>query len=219
MNRPLLAALLCLLAAPARADEGMWTFDNIPEDQLFERHGFIPDAAWLEHARLASLRFNDGGSGSFVSPEGLVLTNHHVALGQLQKMSTPERDYVKAGFFARTRGQESPCPDLELNQLVSYEDVTSRVLSGLPKGVPQAQVNDARRAAVAGVEKECSDKGGLRCDVVELYQGGEYWLYRYKKYTDIRLVMTPEVDAAFFGGDPDNFVFPRYDLDFAFFRV
>lgn len=221
MERPCaaLALALSLAAVPLRADEGMWTFDNIPEDQLFERHGFIPDAAWLEHARLASLRFSDGGSGSFVSPDGLVLTNHHIALGQLQKMSTPERDFVKAGFFARTRSEERPCPDLEINQLVSYENVTERVLSGLPKGVAQAQVNEVRRAAVAAVEKECSEKTGLRCDVVELYQGGEYWVYRYKKYTDIRLVMTPEVEAAFFGGDPDNFVYPRFNLDFAFFRV
>jgi len=217
MNNALLALLLTVSAA--RADEGMWTFDNIPEDRLFETHGFIPDAAWLEHARLASLRFNDGGSGSFVSPEGLVLTNHHVAMGQLQKMSAEGRDFVKDGFYARTRAEERPCPDLELNQLVSYEDVTARVLSALPKGAPQAQVNEARRAAVAAVEKECSDKTGSRCDVVELYQGGEYWLYRYKKYTDIRLVMAPEMQAAFFGGDPDNFVYPRYAMDFAFFRV
>lgn len=213
------AVLVLALSLPLRADEGMWTFDNIPEDQLFERHGFIPDAAWLEHARLASLRFSDGGSGAFVSPDGLVLTNHHIALGQLQKMSGPERDYVKNGFYARTRSEERVCPDLELNQLVSFEDVTSRILSGLPRGVPQAQVNEARRAAVASVEKECSDKTAARCDVVELYQGGEYWLYRYKKYTDIRLVMVPEMRAAFFGGDPDNFVYPRYNFDFAFFRV
>lgn len=211
---------LAIFAAPAlHADEGMWTFDNVPEDILFERHGFIPDAAWLERARLASLRFSDGGSGSFVSPEGLVVTNHHIALGQLQKTSTADRDYVKEGFYARTRAEEQPCPDLELNQLVSYEDATAAVLSGLPKGVSQAQVNEARRAAVAAVEKSCSDKTGLRCDVVELYHGGEYWLYRYKKYTDIRLVMAPEVQAAFFGGNEDNFVYPRYNLDFAFFRV
>ncbi|TPW18861.1 MAG: hypothetical protein FD126_3264, partial [Elusimicrobia bacterium] len=217
----LLAALIlgAGLSAPLRADEGMWTFDNVPEDQLFERHGFIPDRAWLEHARLASLRFSDGGSGSFVSPDGLVVTNHHIALGQLQKTSNAGRDYVKDGFYARTRAEEQPCPDLELNQLVSYEDVTATVLSGLPKGVPPAQVNEARRAAVAAVEKACSDATGLRCDVVELYQGGEYWLYRYKKYTDLRLVMAPEVQAAFFGGNEDNFVYPRYNLDFAFFRV
>ncbi|MBI3297721.1 MAG: S46 family peptidase [Elusimicrobia bacterium] len=212
-------ALLFALAAPALADEGMWTFDNVPEDQLFERHGFVPDAAWLEHARLASLRFNDGGSGSFVSPEGLVLTNHHVAMGQLQKMSKAGRDYVKDGFYARTRAEETACPDLEINQLVSYEDVSARIHEAVPSGLPPAEANERRKAATAAVEKECSDMTGSRCDVVELYAGGEYWLYRYKKYTDVRLVMAPEMQAAFFGGDPDNFVFPRYAFDFAFFRV
>ena len=211
--------LATLLAAPLRADEGMWTFDNPPEDQLFERYGFVPTASWLEHARLASLRFNDGGSGSFVSPQGLVLTNHHVARGQLQKMSSSKKDYAKDGYYAKSRAEEIPCPDLEINQLVSYENATDRVLSAVPKGVPPAQANDARRAAVAALEKECSEGTGLRCDMVELYQGGEYWLYRYKKFTDVRLVMAPEEQAAFFGGDPDNFTYPRFDLDFAFFRV
>ena len=218
MNRFLLLAAL-LAASPSCADEGMWTFDNPPEDQLFERYGFVPDAAWLEHARLASLRFNDGGSGSFVSPDGLVLTNHHVARGQLQKMSSPKKDYVKDGFYAKSGAEEIACPDLEINQLVSYEDATARVLSAIPKDLAPSAANKERKAVIAGIEKECSEKTGLRCDMVELYAGGEYWLYRYKKYTDVRLVMAPEVQAAFFGGDPDNFVYPRFDLDFAFFRV
>lgn len=217
MKLPLLALILAV--SPLRADEGMWTFDNVPEDLLFERHGFVPDAAWLEHARLASLRFSDGGSGSFVSPDGLVLTNHHVAIVQLQKMSTREKDYLKEGFFARVPAEERPCPDLELNQLVSYENVTDKVRAALPAGAPEAKVAEARRSALAALEKGCSEATGLRCDAVELYQGGEFWLYRYKKYTDIRLVMAPEKQAAFFGGDPDNFVYPRYSLDFAFFRV
>ncbi|MBI5596782.1 MAG: S46 family peptidase [Elusimicrobia bacterium] len=217
--KPALFLLAALLAAPLRADEGMWTFDNPPEDQLFERYGFVPTASWLEHARLASLRFSDGGSGSFVSPDGLALTNHHVAVGQLQKMSSPKKDFVKDGFYAKSRSEEIPCPDLEINQLVSYEDATERVMAAIPKDVPPAAANEKRKAAIAALEKDCTDKTGLRCDVVELYQGGEYWVYRYKKYTDVRLVMAPEKQAAFFGGDPDNFTYPRFDLDYAFFRV
>ncbi|MFH1724596.1 MAG: S46 family peptidase [Elusimicrobiota bacterium] len=221
MRRPLRLFLSLILSVPpgAFADEGMWTFDNPPRDLIARRYGFSPDQAWLEHARLASLRFNDGGSGSFVSPEGLVLTNHHVAMGQLQKMSTPRKDYVRDGFFARARAEEIPCPDLEINQLVSFDDVTRRVHSAIEPGVDEKRANEQRKAETARIEKECADATGLRCDVVEFYQGGEYWLYRYKKRTDVRLVMAPEIDAAFFGGDYDNFTYPRFALDFAFFRV
>jgi hypothetical protein len=202
-----------------RADEGMWTFDNPPLKQLRERYGFEPTREWLDHVRLASVRFNDGGSGSFVSPSGLVLTNHHVARGQLQKVSTPGKDYVKDGFIARTTGDEMKCPDLELNVLLSMEDVTAKVAAAIKPGMSDKQANDARKAATAMIEKGSLDATGLRSDVVSLYQGGEYWLYRYKKYTDIRLVFAPEVQIAFYGGDPDNFTFPRYDLDMALFRV
>ena len=165
------------------------------------------------------MRFNDGGSGAFVSAGGLVLTNHHVALGQLQKVSSEKKDYVKDGFFARTSSEELKCPDLELNQLVSMEDVTARVLGAIKASASDKEQNEQRKAEMAKIEKESTEKTGLRSDVVELYQGGEYWLYRYKKYTDIRLVMAPEQQAAFYGGDPDNFTYPRYDLDMAFFRV
>ena len=201
------------------ADEGMWTLDNLPASQLMERYGFEAKPQWLDHVRLASVRFNDGGSGAFVSSNGLVLTNHHVALGQLQKVSTEKNDYVKNGFFARSGAEEMKCPDLELNVLVSMENVTDRVLGALDKKASDKVQNEQRKAETAKIEKESSDKTGLRSDVVELYQGGEFWLYRYKKYTDIRLVMAPEAQAAFYGGDPDNFTFPRYDLDFAFFRA
>jgi hypothetical protein len=201
------------------ADEGMWTLDNLPAAQLKERYGFEATPQWLDHVRLASVRFNDGGSGAFVSSDGLVLTNHHVALGQLQKVSTKENDYVKNGFFARSSSEEMKCPDLELNVLVSFENVSDRVLGAVDKKASDKAQNDQRKAAMAKVEKESTDKTGFRSDVVELYQGGEYWLYRYQKYTDIRLVMAPEAQAAFYGGDPDNFTFPRYDLDFAFFRA
>ncbi len=213
--------LVGLLAAHSRAlsDEGMWTFDNPPLKQLQERYGFTPTKEWLDHVRLASVRFMDGGSGSFISPNGLVLTNHHVAVGQLQKISSAEKDYVASGFYAGTPGEELKASDLEINVLISMEDVTKRVQAALKKGMTSAEALKARDAEIARIEKESLDKTGLRSDVVGLYHGGEYWLYRYKKYTDIRLVMAPERQAAYFGGDNDNFTYPRYDLDMAFFRV
>jgi hypothetical protein len=161
----------------------------------------------------------DGGSGSFISPRGLILTNHHVAMGQLQKMSTAERNYVATGFYAQTAGEEIKCPDLEINVLVSMEEVTARVKAAVKEGMSDAEALKARQAEIAAIEKESLDKTGLRSDVVDLYRGGEYWLYRYKKYTDVRLVMAPERQAAYFGGDYDNFTYPRYDLDMAFFRA
>jgi hypothetical protein len=202
-----------------RADEGMWTFDNPPNKLLQGRYGFAPTKEWLDHVRLSSVRFNDGGSGSFVSPNGLVLTNQHIASDQLQKVSTAENDLVKNGFYARTAMEEMKCPDLELNVLMSLEEVTAKVTAAIKPGMTDKQANDARKAAMAKIEKESLDATGLRSDVVSLYQGGEYWLYRYKKYTDIRLVFAPEVQIAFYGGDPDNFTFPRYDIDMALFRV
>jgi hypothetical protein len=216
-------ALICCAAfavsPPASADEGMWTFDNPPSRQLKERYNFTLTSEWLDHVRLASLRFNDGGSGSFISPTGLVLTNHHVALGQLQKVSSPQKDYVRDGFHARTQAEEMRSPDLELNQLVSMENVTQRVLGAVLAGMNDQEAFKARKAAIARIEKESTEATGLRSDVVTLYAGAEYWLYRYKKYTDVRLVFAPEQQTAFFGGDPDNFTYPRYDLDMAIFRV
>jgi hypothetical protein len=213
--------LITLTAATGSilADEGMWTFDNPPVKQLKEKYNFTPTEQWLDHIRLSSVRFNDGGSGSFVSPNGLVITNHHVALGQLQKISNAQKDYVKDGFYAKTQAEEVKSPDSELNVLVSMENVTDRIQGAVKAGMTEKQALDARKAEQAKVQKESLDKTGLRSDVVSLYQGGEYWLYRYKKYTDVRIVFAPEQQAAFFGGDPDNFTFPRYDLDFALFRV
>lgn len=222
-NRKWLATLglvlIVLGLGQLSAEEGMWTFDNIPVKQLQEKYGFTPTQQWLDHVRLSSVRLNDGGSGSFVSPRGLLLTNHHVALGQLQKVSTAEKDYVRDGFYAATLEQEMKSPDLEVNVLVSMEDVTARVLAALKDAKTPEQEFAARRAVIAEIERESTQKTGLRSDVVTLYQGGEYWLYRYKRYTDVRLVFAPEQQIAFFGGDPDNFTYPRYDLDMALFRV
>jgi hypothetical protein len=218
----MLALILCgavICPSLARADEGMWTFDNPPIKQLKGRYGFTPTQEWLDHVRLSSARFNDGGSGSFVSPYGLVLTNHHVALGQLQKNSGAGRDYVKNGFYAATPADEMKSPDLEVNVLDSMENVTGRVREALKGAETPEQEFAARKAVIAGIERESLQKTGFRSDVVTLYQGGEYWLYRYKKYTDVRLVFAPEQQIAFFGGDPDNFTYPRYNLDMALFRI
>jgi hypothetical protein len=216
----LLPTALLLAAGPMiQAEEGMWTFDNPPLKLLKEKYGFVPTQAWLDHLRLSSVRLNDGGSGSFVSSDGLLLTNHHVARGQLQKNSTAEHDYLANGFYATAEAEEMKSPDLEVNVLVGMENVTARV-QGAAKGIADdAKALKARDAEIAAIEKESKDKTGLRSDVVSLYQGGEYWLYQYKAYTDVRLVFAPEQQAAFFGGDPDNFTYPRYDLDMALFRV
>jgi hypothetical protein len=214
--------LALAVATPAgrlTADEGMWTFDNPPAKHLKERYGFTFTPEWLEHVRLSSVRVNDGGSASFVSADGLVLTNHHVARGQLQKVSTPERDLIRNGFHARTLEEELKAPDLELNVLMSMEDVTARVLKSAQAGASEDAALKARQAEIAKIEKESLDKTGYEAEVVPLYHGGEYWLYRYKKYTDVRVVFAPEQQIAFFGGDPDNFTYPRYDLDFSILRA
>jgi hypothetical protein len=214
----LAVALGATLAAPLLADEGMWTLDNLPVKPLQERYGFQPTPEWIEHVQKACVDFG-GGSGAFVSANGLVLTNHHVALGQLHKMSSAEHDYVKDGFFAHGAAEEMKCPDLELRVLQSMEEVSAGVRIAIDPASSESAQNVARKAAIAAIEKAAGRKSGLQARVVELYHGGEYWLYLYKKYTDVRLVMAPEQQAAFFGGDPDNFCYPRHDLDFAFFRV
>ena len=223
-RKPLCALIVALFSLQtlqfvARADEGMWTFNNVPKAEIRSKYGFDVTDAWLRKVQLASVRFNNGGSGSFVSADGLVLTNHHIASDTLAKISTEQKDYNKIGFYAPTRAGEVKAPDLELNVLMSIEDVTARVNSGAGSNLNPSQANAARNAAMSTISEECTKSTGLRCDVITLYQGGQYNLYRYKKYTDVRLVFAPEFEIAFLGGDPDNFEYPRYDLDMALFRV
>ena len=221
MKRHLAATVLVVLLSPlhSRADEGMWLFNDLPLAYLKDTYSFEPSQNWIDRVSQASIRFNSGGSGSFVSSKGLVLTNHHVGADVLHKLSTSQKDYYQDGYYARTAKEELQAPDLELNQLVSIEDVTDKVLSAVQPGMSTGKSNTARRAVVAEIEKSSFDKTGLRSDVVTLYRGGAYHLYRYKRYTDVRLVFAPEAAIAAFGGDPDNFEYPRYCLDACFFRV
>src|SRR6195256_2700743 len=203
----------------ALADEGMWTFNNLPRAEIKKKYGFDITDEWLKKVQLASVRFNNGGSGSFVSPNGLVLTNYHIVEDIVNEVSTPQKDLAKEGFVARTRAEEIKAPSLELNVLMSIEDVTTRVNGAVKAGTSDAQAFAARRAEISAIEGESTKATGLRSDVITLYQGGQYNLYRYKKYTDVRLVFVPEFQAAFFGGDPDNFNFPRFNIDMALVRV
>ncbi|MGA9752725.1 MAG: S46 family peptidase [Acidobacteriota bacterium] len=196
----------------------MWTYDHPPLQLLQKEFGFTPTQAWLDHLRLASVGIG-GASGSFVSPDGLILTNHHVARAYLQQISTPGHNYVRDGFYAKRRSQELRLPGAVARVLVSLQDVTPLVDAAAKSGSSPAQALQAREAAIAGVERQCMERTGLRGEVVALFGGARYVLYRYKEYTDVRVVMAPEEKAAYFGGDADNFGYPRYDLDFAFLRA
>src|SRR2546428_7313427 len=223
--RKLVYALIVALFAlqtfqfSARADEGMWPFNNVPRAEIKKKYGFDVTDEWLRKVQLASVRFNSGGSGSFVSPNGLVLTNYHIVEDIVNQVSTPEKDLAKEGFVARNATDEIKAPSLELNVLMSIEDVTTRVNGAVKTGTSDADAFAARRKEIAAIEAESTKATGLRSDVITLYQGGQYNLYRYKKYTDVRLVFVPEFQAAFFGGDPDNFNFPRFNIDMALVRV
>ena len=215
----LVLTVFVLTTRTADGDEGMWLFNNPPRKYLQEKYKFDPTDKWLEHVQKSSVRFNSGGSGSFVSGDGLVMTNHHVGADALQKMGDDKHNYYRDGFFARTRDEERKCEAIELNVLQSIEDVTDRVNAAVKPDMAPDKAFAARRGVMAEIEKESQDKTGLRSDVVTLYQGGVYNLYRYKKYTDVRIVFAPEQQIAFYGGDPDNFEYPRFDLDICFFRV
>ncbi|HEY3391936.1 MAG TPA: S46 family peptidase [Lacipirellulaceae bacterium] len=208
-----------LFVTAARADEGMWLLDDLPKELLDERYGFVPSDEWAEHIMLSSVRFSSGGSASFVSSNGLVLTNHHVAADTLHKLSTPENNIYENGFLAHAQREELKAPDLELNQLVSIEDVTEEVDAAVTDGMDANEAYKARQATMAEIEKRSLAETGLRSDVITLYGGAKYHLYRFKKYTDVRLVWAPEATAAFFGGDADNFEYPRYCLDVTLVRV
>jgi hypothetical protein len=210
--------LVCALALPLGADEGMWLFNNFPKDRVKEKYSFEAGDAFLDHLRLASVRIGSG-SGSFVSPGGLILTNHHIASDCISKVSTAQHDYMKAGFYAAAQTEELQCPEIEANVLVAMEEVTAKVKDAGKDAATPADTLAKRNAAIAGIEKACTDKTGNHCAVVKLFAGERYDLYQYKRYTDLRLVFAPEFGIAFFGGNTDNFEYPRYDLDVAFLRA
>lgn len=205
----------CVLAY---ADEGMWTLDNFPKEEVKKKYGFAPDDEWLKKVQLSSARLAGGCSASFVSSDGLVMTNHHCAHSCIEDLSSASQNYIAEGFYAKTQSEERQCPGFELNRLEEITDVTERIAKAT-RGLSGQKYNDALKKETANIEKECAKSEKLRCDVVNLYHGGLYHLYKYRRFQDVRLVFAPELAIAFFGGDPDNFNFPRYALDVAFLRV
>jgi hypothetical protein len=211
-----IALMLCLFAGYGVADEGMWLYNAVPKDKIQKKYNFAITQAWLDHLQLSSVRL--GASASFVSPDGLIFTNHHVGAGCVHNVSTAEHDYIKNGFYAKTQADEPKCPGMEAGVLIGIEDVTAKVNANVKPDMKPAEIMQAQRAVTSTLEKECS-AGDIRCEVVTLYAGAVFNLYKYKRYTDLRLVFAPEYDVAFFGGDPDNFTYPRYDLDITFLRA
>jgi len=211
--------MACLaLTQSMQAEEGMWTFDNFPSKTVGTKYGFTPSQAWLDHVRAASLRIAGGCSASFISSEGLVMTNHHCVVECVEELSTPQQNFVDTGFAAKTPAEEKKCPNFELDQLVEIHDVTSDVQAATAGKTGDA-ANKALNAKQAELQKSCGSDPSVRCDLISLYHGGIYDLYRYKRYNDVRLVFAPEFAAAQFGGDPDNFNFPRFDFDIGLLRA
>jgi hypothetical protein len=219
MRAFLFAALFFIHGFMLQADEGIWLFNQPPSKFLRDRYHFDATDAWLEHLQKSSVRFDSGGSGSFVSEDGLIISNHHVGADAIQKLGTEDKNYLRDGFYARTHAEELKCLDLELDVLESIEDVTARVNTAVLTNANASSAVVARRKIIAEIEKESLDRTGLRSDIVTLWEGGAYQLYRYKSYTDVRLVFAPEQQIADYGGDPDNFEYPRYDLDICLFRA
>ena len=224
MNVLVRALVLLMLSGAAFADEGMWTFDNFPKQLVKEKLGVDISDAWLDHVRLSTVR-TSVCTGSFISPDGLILTNHHCASECLSQLSTPQKDLLADGYLAPSRNQEPQCKTEEVSVLVAMEDITARI-SAATQGLDDSAANSARKKELTRLEQACEETskkdkrtGALSCESVSLYQGGQYFLYKYKRYTDARLVFAPEDDIAAFGGDPDNFQFPRYCLDMSMMRV
>ena len=215
-------ALACsaLIALPTTAAEGMWTLDNLPSDDLKKTYGFTPTQQWLDKSMRSAVRLAGGCSGSFVSAQGLVLTNHHCVIGCVEDLSSEKHDLMNNGFLAKSIGEEKQCPGVEINRLEKMTNVTERMQKTLA-GLTGKEFGDAKKAEQSRIEKECVGDAGdqRRCDIVELYGGGQYHVYQYARYQDVRLVFSPEYASGFFGGDPDNFNFPRYNLDMSLLRV
>jgi hypothetical protein len=218
MMKTAAALALGALALLAHAEEGMWTYNGFPKQKVEAAYGVKITDAWLDHVRLSSVRLAQGCSASFVSADGLVMTNHHCVEACLEQLSSAEKNYIANGFYAKAAADEVRCPVLEVNQLIEITDVTARMKKATA-GLEGQAFNDAKKAETGKIEEECQTSPALRCNVVSLYYGGIYDLYKYRRYQDVRIVFAPEFAIAFFGGDPDNFMFPRYDLDVSFVRV
>ncbi len=215
--RKILLALSFAAVLPALADEGMWTFDNFPAATVKEKYGANIDGAWLDRVRRSTIRLSNC-TASFVSPDGLILTNHHCVESCLAELSSKDASYVQTGYVSRNRKEEMRCATQVADVLQSMEDITGKVTQAAA-GLGEAAANEARKQALTRLEQACEKDSKQKCESVTLYQGGQYFLYKYKRYDDVRLVLAPEADIASFGGDPDNFQFPRWSLDFSMLRA